>query len=353
MTEEEDEYPSVAIIVLNWNGWEDTIECLESVYHINYPNYEVVVVDNGSRDDSIQKIKKYTKGKIRPKMGYIDYKSDNKPIKVLEVEEREGKLVKSKGKDLRPLPSEKKMVLIKNSKNYGFSRGNNIGIKYSLKKGFNYVLLLNNDTIVKKDFLLNLVKNAESEKNIGIVGAKIYYYNFRGRQDVISALGTDFNYWNLEGKRYGLNEVDRGQWHERREVDKVEGACMLLKRKLIEDVGLFDTDYFTYWEETDFCYRATSSGYKIVSVPEAAIWHKIGSSSGGSLSNHFIYYMTRNRLLFIKKNLNSFQKLTSLLFALLIHFPNRLSRLIFRKKAEGLLSFFRGLKDGLISSTSA
>ena len=150
--------PKVSIIILNWNGWKDTLECLESLYQINYPNYDVIVIDNGSEDESIKKIREYCKGKIETKSDFFEYSEDNKPIKIFEFKEEELETKKTINNEFSSLSPNKRLILIKNHKNYGFAEGSNIGIRFALKS-FNsdYILLLNNDTVVDKTFLTELV----------------------------------------------------------------------------------------------------------------------------------------------------------------------------------------------------
>ncbi|MEN6514775.1 glycosyltransferase, partial [Methanoculleus sp.] len=153
-----DSMPRVSIIILNWNGWKDTIECLESVYQITYQNYDVIVVDNGSENESIEKIKEYARGNLEVTSRFFDYSRENKPLHYIEYSLDETKAEKGKEAEIADLPSWKKLILINNMKNYGFAEGNNIAIRYALKVlNPEYVLLLNNDTIVDRNFLDELV----------------------------------------------------------------------------------------------------------------------------------------------------------------------------------------------------
>ena len=346
-----DRYPRVSIIILNWNGWKDTVECLESLYQITYPNYDVIVVDNGSEDESIKKIKEYCEGKIKVESKFFEYSDENKPIKIIEYTREEGEAGGGKEKEIADLPSNKKLMIIKNEKNYGFAEGANIGIRYVLKVlDSNYILLLNNDTVVDKEFLGELVKVGESDEKIGIVGPKIYYYDYKGRSDVINFTGANLNLWKLKEYRYGDGEIDKGQLNKKMEVDKIEGSSMLLKRKVLQEAGLFDPDYFTYWEETDLCFRAAKKGFKLLYAQRAKIWHKEAASTGGTLSSHCIYYMTRNKFLFMKKNATKLQLLSFLLyfFGFQFWFTSGL-HILYYKNISAFISFFRGVIDGLKS----
>ncbi|WP_099212387.1 glycosyltransferase family 2 protein [Thermococcus henrietii] len=296
--------PRVTIIILNWNGWRDTIECLESVYRITYPNYDVIVVDNGSSDNSIKNIKEYASGRMQVNSKFFEYNPYNKPIKVFEISENDAKHGRFNKKALyEKCDIDRRMILIKNKNNYGFAGGNNIGMKFALSTlNPDYILLLNNDTVVDPHFLDELVNVAENDEKIGITGPKIYYYDYNSRNDVINFTGADLVLWRGTEKRYGFNEVDQGQWNKLMSVDKIEGSCMLIKKEVLEKIGLFDERFFCYWEETDLDFRTKREGYTLVYVPTAKIWHKVAASSGGPKSSFFIYHMIRNRFWFLKKN---------------------------------------------------
>jgi len=182
-------FPIVSIIILNWNGWEDTLECLESLYQINYSNYEIMVIDNGSEDNSIEKIRKYCEGSLKVKSPFFEYSNVNKSLKLFEYDENDFidlEIVK----EYKNLRAPDKLILLKNRKNYGYAEGNNIGIEFTLKNiKSDYVLILNNDTVVEQNFLNEMIEIAESNEKVGCVGSKVYYYNYKGRKDVISFAG--------------------------------------------------------------------------------------------------------------------------------------------------------------------
>jgi len=341
--------PRVSIIILNWNGWKDTIECLESLYRIDYPNYDVIVVDNGSQDDSIQKIKEYAKGKIEVNSKFFKYNPNNKPIKVFEVNENEAK----QGKFNRPLYEkfdvDRRMILIKNKKNYGFTGGNNIGMKFALSVlNPDYVLLLNNDTVVEKDFLKELVKVAESDEKIGIVGPKIYYYDYNGRSDIIQSAGAKINLRTGANHIIGRYEIDVGQYDEAKEVDYVSGACLLVKSGVLKKVGLLDPEYFTYWEETDLCMRVKKAGYKILYAPQAKIWHKESVSWKKSKPVR-IYYLNRNKFLFIRKHTTQKQFIAFLIYFFSFGFLfDSGVILLYHRDVKGWFSFLKGVVAFLV-----
>lgn len=226
-------YPQVCIILLNWNRLPDTIECLESIKKMTYPNYKVIVVDNASTGNDTDVLK-----------------------------EKFGNYIK----------------LIENDKNYGFAEGNNIGIRYALSNNPppDYFLLLNNDTIVAPDLLTELVKVAESNSEIGIVGPKIYFYDFNGSKNVIWSAGGKVHWW-CEPFYYhmGYADNDLPKYQVIKEVGFVSGAAMMLKRHVLEQISLLNSQYFFGYEEIECCLKARKAGYKIIYVPKATMWHKV------------------------------------------------------------------------------
>lgn len=272
-------YPKVSIIILNWNGWKDTIECLESLNRINYPNFDVVIVDNDSKNDSIEKIREYCKGNIKVESDFVKYDPLNKPIEILEYEREESKKAVTRN-DFLELPSNRKITLIKSEMNSGFPEGCNIGMRYALRHGFEHLLLLNNDTVVDPDFLNELVDVAESDGNIGILGSKILFYQ---RPNIMQAAGGRI-IWNL-GYIGTYNGEDKGQYDEIVERDYVYGTSLLLKKEVIDKISFMDSSFFFGVEEYDYCTKAKRAGFKIVYVPGSKVWHKVGASSK-NISKH-------------------------------------------------------------------
>lgn len=253
----------IAIVVLNYKGLEETLECLESLRRCSRINYdiEIIVVENGSDDGSFEAL--------------------------------------SKIKDIH---------LVANNKNLGFSGGMNSGIKYALKRRTNYIIILNNDTIVDKNLVLNLAKSA---KSADIVAPKIYFapgfefhkdrYKKQDLGKVIWYAGGSIDWKNILGIHTGVDKVDKGQFSKSKEIDFATGACMLIKKDVFGKIGYLDDKYFLYLEDMDFCVRAKKAGFKIKFNPDAILWHKNAISSGGSGSKLQDYYITRNRLLFAAK----------------------------------------------------
>lgn len=337
--------PKVSIIILNWNGWEDTIECLESLYQIAYPNYDAIVVDNGSEDESIQKIKEYSEGKIEVESKFFEYFRDNKPIKIIEYTREEAEAGGGKEKEIADLLSNRKLIIIKNEKNYGFAEGNNIAMRYALKAlNPDYVLLLNNDTVVDKEFLNQLVKVAESDERIGIVGPKIYYYD---DPEIIQTIGVNINFWsgNTISLGYKKTDDDIGLNSEIFIVDYVYGACFLIKREVMTAIGLLDPDLFLYGEEIDWSLRAKINGYKSICCLDTQIWHKSQASSSKNL-NFSVYYPTRNRILLLRRYATKFQILFSIPYFIMFNFIVIVHNKGF--KLNYMKCFFKGIVEGLV-----
>jgi GT2 family glycosyltransferase len=291
--------PKVSIIILNWNNWKDLIECIESVFQINYSNFDVILIDNGSTNDSVWQIKHYfnmPNGKKLPSLDIFPLQSLPNMI-VIDLNSISLPIIQESG--------NKSFFLIETKKNLGFSEGNNVGIRFSCKNlNPDYVLLLNNDVIVDSNFLNELVQAAETMPNVGFTGPKIYYNNYHGRQDIINFAGADIDFKYGTSVIYGIDQIDEGQLDDQKIVDWVQGACILVKNGVIKDIGLLDPEYFFYWEEIDWCIRGKRSNWLSLYAPAALIWHKGGMSSANAEKTFKLFYFTRNRLIFMKKNSN-------------------------------------------------
>ncbi|MBT9148582.1 MAG: Poly-beta-1,6-N-acetyl-D-glucosamine synthase [Syntrophomonadaceae bacterium] len=222
-------YPKVSIIILNWNGLEDTIECLESLKKITYPNYEVIVVDNGSEGNDVAVLRE----------GFGDF-----------------------------------IHIIGNDRNYGFAEGNNRGMRYCLENSNpDYILLLNNDTVVDPPFLDELVKVAESDNKIGSVQSKLIR---KDSPEIIDSLGQEIFSNGIMRDIY-FGKVDDGSIL----ISEIFGACAaaaLYKVKALNKTGLFDTDFFLLLEDVDLSWRIRLAGYKSLLAQESTVYHKRGIS---------------------------------------------------------------------------
>jgi GT2 family glycosyltransferase len=243
--------PKIAIILLNYNGKKDTLECLASLENLEYTNYEVIVVDNGSKDGSTLTISK----------------------------------------------AYPHITLIETHKNLGFSEGNNVGIRYALKKSFDYFFLLNNDTIIDPTNLTSFVKAAEENPEGGIFGAKIFRYY---EKDTIDHFGGLWNQTTADFDVVGLGKKDIG-FNQYKQVDYICGCAFFITKEVIEKIGLLEPSFFLIWEDTDYCYKAKKAGFSLISVPDAKIYHKVSSSfTGGKPQMHYFWW--RGRLLWLQRN---------------------------------------------------
>ena len=242
----------IAILILNWNGKKDTLECLASIEKIDYPHFQPLVVDNGSTDDSVSAIRA-----AYPR------------VPILETKE-----------------------------NLGFAGGNNIGIEWCLRKKAEWIFLLNNDTIVAPDILKAFLAAAKEQPKAKILGAKIFRYSDPNR---IDHLGGFWNPKIAEFESNAFGEIDHIYLTDMQKVDYVCGAALFMHRSVPETIGLLEPRYFLFWEESDYCIRAAKAGLEVWTAPQAHIWHKVSASFTGG-KPHMHYFWWRSRLLFLSRN---------------------------------------------------
>jgi len=291
-------YPKVITILLNWNQEKDTTECLNSLKNITYPNNTVILVDNGSKDGS----------------------QDNIQKKFPDVE------------------------VIRNAFNVGFAEGNNIGIRKALKVNCDFILLLNNDTVLEPDFLDILINAAKENNEAGIFSPQIMFYN---NKDKIWFIGGGYMPVMKKPFHFYYNQKDLGQVQNNSETQWVSGCCMLIRKKVIEKIGFLDSDYFNNYEDVDFCRRAQSAGFKIMVVPEAKIYHKFAASMGGKFSPFYTYFRTRNNLLFFKKT----KQYLPLLLNFMVFPAYSFLQSIRRYDLTGIKSTFYAVRDFVFNKT--
>lgn len=293
--------PKVFIIILNWNNYKDTAECLESLAKIRYPNYEIILVDNGSSDGSADALEK-------------------------------------------EFP---RVTLLRNPVNAGFAGGNNIGIKQALMSGADYVLLLNNDTTVSGDFLDVLIDFGQDHESVGILGPKVFCY---GDPQQIWSMGGYFRRGKGSMNTIGHNRPDSARFQKAVEVDYVPGCAILIKKYVFEKIGLLDEDYFFFAEESDFCLRAKKDGFQVFVVPASHIRHKTSQALGHTYSPVYVYFRSRNRLLLVYKNFSLPYFLYSLLFHVCVYLPHTTAKILAtrRRTIRSLLFLGFGLVDVLV-----
>lgn len=241
----------VGIILVNYNGAKYNKECIDSIKNSTYKNYEIIVVDNASKDNSVELLKR-------------DFND---------------------------------LTIIESKENLGFSGGNNLGIAYALKNNCEFILLLNNDTKIENNMLENMI-NVSIKNNKAVISPKIYYYD---NKDIIWSAGARMFWKRGIPAQNGINEIDSGKYNMLDEVDIATGCCLLIHKDIVNKVGLLSLDYFLYYEDTDYIMRVREKGFKVLYDPTSVMYHKVSASTGGEESENYIYYNTRNRLIFNNK----------------------------------------------------
>lgn len=256
-----DQKPRAAIVILHWRGLDDTLACLESLASLTYPDWNLVLVLNGASQD------------------------DNQVLS-------------------HQVPSS--ALVLRLPVNEGFARGCNIGIDAAISQlGADFVLLLNNDTVVHSGLLTSLVVRALADPDTAIVGARTYDLGANRLQFTLGHVDL----WRGRAYNRGNGQEDVGQFAETRETEFVQGACFLIRSSALNQIGVLDETFFAYWEETDLCLRARECGFKVVYEPNAVVWHHAGRSSA---SHQKLYYLLRNNIYFMRKHAKWYQWLTFL-----------------------------------------
>ncbi len=256
----------IVIIVLNWNGWRDTISCLRSLAAVTTPRFNIFVVENGSTDESKERLESFI----------ASYASH--PI-----------------------------ALLRNEKNLGFAGGNNVAIRRAMDEGAEWVVLLNNDTVVAENFLEILYAAACAQKNVAFANPLIYSGEPPSKK--IWFAGGKFSSLTLKGThaRYGAIDASAGGERSPYSGDYATGCCLLAKTELIRRIGFLPEEYFLYYEDAEWSLRAKKAGYSCIVVPRSVIWHK-GAASSAEGSETYIRYHVRNGLLFALRNGSILQK---------------------------------------------
>ena len=245
------QHPLVSVIILNNHRLDNTLACLASLSQSDYQNIRITLLDLSSGVGAIEIVQR-----------------DYPDVQAISLKE-----------------------------NLGYAGNNNIGIKSAISQGTDWVFILNDDTVLDPSCISSLIEAVTNDPVIGIAGPMVYHYD---EPDVIqSAGGMLGKYW--KNVHLGQNEMDCGQFDSVRLVEWVSGCAMLVKRTLIEQIGLLDERYFLYWEEIEWCIRATRSGWKIAHVPHAKLWHK-GVNRNYQAKTYVTYFVTRNQLLTLAKH---------------------------------------------------
>jgi len=293
---------SLQIIIPTYNRACDLVECIQSLKAAGIIECQIIVVDNYSQDETIKKIQQL-------------------------------------------FPD---IILIPLETNMGAAKASNIGFQYVLDHvpESEYVLRLDSDTSVAQNFFIQLLSGSVQSESIGILGPKIYFYE---NPKQIWYAGADAHSWHFGALNTHIRELDSPSNSQTRNVDYIWGAAMLIRREVLQRTGGFDPDFFIYHEEIDFCRRVQSLGYKLLFVPDAHVWHKVGSTENNAFT---AYYWNRSKILLYRKHA---QNIFHLLFLILYAFSYMIfDGILFQfkiKKTSGnrgpLLHAFRGFYDGL------
>jgi hypothetical protein len=282
------EQPQVYIIILNWNGWKDTIECIDSLIQQEYLNYKIILIDNCSTDDSIIKIHEWAEGKITSQSLYNKFPKREVKVNILKLTESEI--------DKQTLNDENtKIVLIQSKENLGFAKGSNIGIKYALNNNADYVFLLNNDTYVFRKSLTELIDFLEKNDNYIASTSQIRYYN----NDTIWHCGGNITWYYSLKYMFPDENINHIPDEGYNDISFVSGCAMMIPTKKLRSFGLLTDKFFFGEEDFEFALRAKKQNLKMACIYSSIILHQVSSSikkvlgDNFSINSAFHYYLCR------------------------------------------------------------
>jgi GT2 family glycosyltransferase len=298
--------PPVQVVILNWNGWRDTIECLESLLRSDYHNFKVVVCDNASTDGSVERMLAWARGELAAEapgpepVASLTRPPVPKPISLQVLTQ-----VQVDAGDCPP--QDVSLVIIRNASNRGFAAGNNVGLRYVQQHtNAEIVWLLNNDTVVPRDAIRKTIECWARRHDAGMFAAKLLYYEHPDRVQALG--GSKFNAWTCRAQNIGSgtsadSACDR--LDVERQMSYPVGASMFVTRKFLEEVGLMSETYFLFFEEIDWVVRSQGR-FRLAYCPETVVYHKGGASIGtaqraADQSTIAEFYGTRNRIRFTRR----------------------------------------------------
>jgi GT2 family glycosyltransferase len=289
--------PKVSIVMLTLNSYQVTRDCLLTLQQLDYPNFEIVLVDNGSTDGSEKQL-----GRDFPEVRHLH-----------------------------------------NTLNLGFPGGNNVGIRDALSRQPQYLLLLNNDTLVAPNFLSEMVRVTEENPAIGLANPKILYHEPPDR--IWYAGGAYKRGWSL-AKHFGVNRRDNGKYNQLCEVSFTTGCALLVKADVVRKVGLLDEVFFLGYEDLDWCVRAQNAGFKAIYIPSAVIWHRAGYDTKKNLGKPLKdFYYARNSVLFARKHLEA-RHWPLYVLSMSRFLAYRTAGYMVRMEPKRVIAMYRGLRSG-------
>lgn len=294
--------PKISVIVLNWNSRAMTAECIRSLLATDGPDFQILVVDNGSTDGSVE-------------------------------------MLSQEFPQIAVLPQQS---------NLGFAAGCNVGIRHALVNDAEYLLLLNNDTFVAPDFIREMLAAIESDPHIGAVCPKIY---FADEPKAIWYAGADFSLWTGSGKHRGWKVDDRGQFDGNLEITQATGCAMFVRCSALRDVGFLDEQFWSYAEDLDWSVRFLKLGYRLVFAPKARLWHRCGATAvklmgaGSQALRQFL--STRNTVFLARKHLSWWQAPTFVFGFIFNHLIFYTVLRLWRRDFRAVAAIYKGLTQGL------
>jgi GT2 family glycosyltransferase len=293
--------PKVSVVLVHLNQEAHTRECIESLQRLSYENVEIIVVDNGSTDGSGARLS-------------------------------------------AQFPS---VVFTRTDKNSGFAEGNNVGIRLALQRNAEYIALLNNDTVVDRDFIQPLVELSASDLSLAVQSCKIYYHS---EPQVLWYAGGFLDQHKALGTHVGILKPDEGQYDEIKDTGFATGCMMFISQDALRSVGLLDNKFFIYLEDVDWCVRARNLGYRVVYNPRAKLWHKV-STTHRIDSPFYLYFTLRNKILFLRKHSSPFQLFLHLPYFLYFYSRHLVRMSLKWHSLAGTNAVIRGIIDGLRNYT--
>jgi GT2 family glycosyltransferase len=297
--------PSVGIVIINWNSFSHTHACLNSLRRVTYSNFKSFVVDNGSNDGSELQLNQY----------HGDFAN-----------------------------------FIYNEKNIGFTGGNNVGIKEVLNLGFDYVMLLNNDTEVEPDFLTHLIDKIEGDSKIGAIQPKFYFLNNKAR--LWNAGGSFLPIFGITNT-IGYNQIDHPKFNKAGKVDWITGCGFLVSSKVVKEVGMLNEKFFIYYEDVDWSFRIRNAGYYLAYEPKSIVYHEAGMSNKAKVKGKegfvtpFVHYLRgRNQVWLLRKHTSWFY-VPTVVFYMICRYFLFILYFILRKRPKKLTFVLKGLKEGI------
>jgi GT2 family glycosyltransferase len=294
----------ITVVVLNWNSHKMTAACIRSLQATDGPDFEILVVDNGSTDGSVH-----------------------------------------------ILPQEfPQITVLPQRRNLGFAAGCNVGMQHALANDAEYVLLLNNDTIVAQEFIREMLAAIESDPGIGAVCPKIY---FADHPDLLWYAGADFSLWTGRFKIRGWRQIDRGQFDHNQEITQATGCAMLMRCSALHDVGLLDEQFWAYAEDLDWSLRSLQRGYRLMLAPKARIWHHDGATSVklmGSKSQAIRQFFSARNMAFVaRKHVHWWQIPTHAVGFMISQIAFYTALRLWRRDFRALSAIYKGVSHGLLT----